>query len=198
MRASTARPYKVAGNDHKYAHRMRISIQTACTSVILRPATKQAVRISTEATGRGRGVYTPNFLRQMLLSVSQKLGSNIPRLALMALVEIHSSRFVALLRMTQVRWCTVPRETPKRFAFCSQKRAICCTFSLVRLHKQHTVLFVTLRVTARTCVRSPAVRYVYAKPVGAINHLLRKMIARLNSVPPHCGSADCCRRWRQR
>ena len=133
------RPYNIAGNDHKYAHRMRISIQTACTSVILRPATKQAVRISTEATGRGRGVYTPNFflrhperghkaepsgsprtqqsvrggmfapnfLRQMLLSVSQKLGANTPRLALMALVEIHSSRFVALLRMTQVRWGTV-------------------------------------------------------------------------------------------
>ena len=132
---------------YEYAHRMRISIQPAYTSVILRAATEPPVRISTEATGRGRGMYTPNFLRQMLLSVSQKLGANTPRLALMALVEIHSSRFVALLRMTQVRWCIVPRETPKRFAFCSRKRAIYCTFSLVRLHKQHTVLFVTLRVT---------------------------------------------------
>ena len=92
-------------------------------------------------------MYTPNLFGAMLLPVMQKLGANIPRLALMALVEIHSSRFVALLRMTHVRWCTVPRETPKRFAVCSRKRAICCTFSLVRLHKQHTVLFVTLRVT---------------------------------------------------
>ena len=87
-------------------------------------------------------MYTPNFLRQMLLSVSQKLGANTPRLALMALVEIHSSRFVALLRMTHVRWCTVPRETPKR--------AICCTFSLVRLHKRAPGIFVTLSVTLRS------------------------------------------------
>ena len=48
-------------------------------------------------------MYTPNLFGAMLLPVTQKLGSNIPRLALMALVEIHSSRFVALLRMTLVR-----------------------------------------------------------------------------------------------
>ena len=71
--------------------------------VILRAATKQAVRISTEAKSRGRGVYTPNLFGAMLLPVTQKLGANIPRLALLALAEIHSSRFVALLRMTLVR-----------------------------------------------------------------------------------------------
>ena len=98
------RPYNIAGNDHKYAHRMRISTQPACTSVILRAATEPPVRISTEATGRGRGMYTPNLFGAMLLSVSQKLGANTPRLALMALAEIHSSRFVALLRMTLVQW----------------------------------------------------------------------------------------------
>ena len=124
---------------------------------------KENRRISTEATGRGRGMYTPNLFGAMLLSVTQKLGANIPRLALLALAEIHSSRFVALLRMTHVRWCTVPRETPKR--------AIYCTFSLVRLHKQHTVLFVTLRVTLRS------LRSLSITPMPS-NHLLRLVFKR--------------------
>ena len=45
--------------------------------------------------------------KQEVTSRLTKLGANTPRLALLALVEIHSSRFVALLRMTIVRWGTV-------------------------------------------------------------------------------------------
>ena len=41
-----------------------------------------------------------------------------------------------------------PREIPKTHPhFCSEKRAICCTFFLVRLRKQRTVLFAPLRMT---------------------------------------------------
>ena len=53
MRASSARPYKVAGG--------AVYIRRTFLCVILRAATEPPVRISTEARGRGRGVYTPNF-----------------------------------------------------------------------------------------------------------------------------------------
>ena len=55
-------PYKIAGNDHKYAHRMCISNQPAYTSVILSEATKPSrVDLDRGKKPRARYVYAKLF-----------------------------------------------------------------------------------------------------------------------------------------
>ena len=69
--------------------------------VILRRATEPAVRISENATSVFGGMFAQNSLYCQMLLLREKHLGKPPRPRLIASVVIRSSRFLALVRMTE-------------------------------------------------------------------------------------------------